>query len=128
MMNKLIAALIGGAFAFGSVAAMAQIGSTGDKTLPQPVDTAKLKAQRDAAMAEYASMTPAEKAAYKKGVNAGRQKLLGEQQLKAMDQPRETAADAAAVKADKAQPKALPTPAAKQKALEQQEKEAGHGS
>ena len=126
-MNKLIAALIAGAFAFGSVAAMAQVGATGDKTPPQPVDTAKLKAQREAAKAEYANMTPEQKAAYKKGMAASRQKLLTEQQMQAIDEPPATAAETAAVKATKAQPKALPNAAAKEKALEGQEKAAAKG-
>ena len=42
-MNKLLAALIAGTFALGSMAAMAD-----DKTPAQPVDQAKLKADREA--------------------------------------------------------------------------------
>ena len=68
-MNKLIAVLIAGAFALGSVAATAQ-----EQTPPQPVDQAKLKAERAKAKADYAKMTPEEKAAYKKERAAQRQK------------------------------------------------------
>jgi hypothetical protein len=120
-MNKLIATLIAGTFALGSVAAMAQ----GDKTPPQPVDTAKLKAEREQAKADYAAMTPEQKAAYKKGMAAARRRLLTEQQLKAMDNPSITPAETKAVKDAKAQPKALPDKSAKQKALEEQIKKAG---
>ena len=58
MNKKLIAALFAGAFAFASASAIAQ-----DKTPPIPVDQAKLKAERDAAKAKFAAMTPEEKAA-----------------------------------------------------------------
>ena len=44
MNKKLIAALFAGAFAFASASAIAD-----DKTPSQPVDQAKLKAERDAA-------------------------------------------------------------------------------
>jgi hypothetical protein len=67
MNKKLIAALFAGAFAFASVSAMAQ-----DKTAPQPVDQAKLKAERDAAKAKVAAMTPEEKAATRKAIQAKR--------------------------------------------------------
>ena len=60
-MSKLLAVLIAGVFALGSVAAVAD-----DKTPAQPVDQAKLKAERDAAKAEKAKMTPEEKKAAKK--------------------------------------------------------------
>ena len=46
-MKKLLAALVVGAFAFASISALAQ-----EKTAPEPVDQAKLKAERDAAKAE----------------------------------------------------------------------------
>ncbi len=60
-MNKLLAALIAGMFALGSTAAMAD-----DKTPAQPVDQAKLKADREAAKSAKAQMTPEEKNAAKK--------------------------------------------------------------
>jgi hypothetical protein len=61
--NKLFVAFLASAFALSSVAAMAD-----DKT-SQPVDQAKLKAERDA-KAEVAKMTPAAKAAAKKAARA----------------------------------------------------------
>ena len=61
MNKKLIAALFAGAFAFASASAIAQ-----DKTAPIPFDQAKSKAERDAAKAKFAAMTPEEKAATKK--------------------------------------------------------------
>ena len=65
MNKKLIAALFAGAFAFASASAMAD-----DKTAPIPVDQAKLKAERDAAKAKFAAMTPEEKAALKKSAQS----------------------------------------------------------
>lgn len=122
-MNKLIAVLIAGTFALGSVAAMAD-----DKTPGAPVDQAKLKADRDAAKAAQANMTPEEKAAAKKAKRAARQKELdttAKTQQEGGASPQAQAADAKKAAADsKAQPKALPTPADKQKALKEQEKKA----
>jgi hypothetical protein len=123
-MNKLIATLIAGAFALGSVAAMAQ-----DKTPPQPVDQKALKAEKDKAKADAAKMTPEEKAAAKKAKRAERQKELSATEktqqeggatakAKAEEAAKETAAS-------KGQPKALPTAADKQKALKEQEKKGG---
>ena len=120
-MNKLLIALTAGAFALGSVAALAD-----DKTPAQPVDQAKLKADREAAKAAAANMTPEEKAAAKKAKRAEKQKALAgtvksEQEggatakVKAETASKETAAS-------KADPKALPTTADKQKALKEQEK------
>jgi hypothetical protein len=122
-MNKLLVALIAGAFALGSVAALAD-----DKTPAQPVDQAKLKAERDAAKAAAAAQTPEEKAAAKKAKRAEKQKQLstsekGQQEggavapAKAADAAKDTAAS-------KGQPKALPTKEDKQKALKEQEKKA----
>ena len=67
MNKKLIAALFAGAFAFASVSALAD-----DKTPPTPVDLAKLKAERDAAKAKWAAMTPEQKAATRKSMQAKR--------------------------------------------------------
>jgi hypothetical protein len=123
LMNKLIATLIAGTFALGSVAAMAD-----DKTPAAPVDQKALKAERDAKKAEAAKMTPEEKAAAKKAKRAERQKELttgeksqqeGGASPKAQAEEGKKAADAS-----KAQPKALPTAADKQKALKEQEKKA----
>lgn len=118
-MNKLIAALIAGAFALGSVAAMAD-----DKTPPQPVDQAKLKADREKAKADAAALTPEEKAAAKKAKAAKKQKELSAQQGKSTPLPPATAEQTKALKDAKSEPKALPDKAAKQKALEGQEKKA----
>ena len=67
MNKKLIAALFAGAFAFASVSAMAD-----DKTPPTPVDQAKLKAERDAAKAKWAAMTPEQRTATRKAMQAKR--------------------------------------------------------
>jgi hypothetical protein len=123
-MNKLLAALIAGAFALGSVAAMAQV-PQGDKTPAAPVDQAKLKADRDAAKAAAAKMTPEEKAAAKKAQRAARQKE--EAQIEKVGQPNQPAKTEAlqkSVQATKGDPKALPTKEDKQKALKEQEKKA----
>jgi hypothetical protein len=72
-MKKLFAALVAGAFALGSVAAVAQ-----DKTPAQPVDEAKLQAERDAAKASKAKMTAEEKAAAKKAKQAKKQKQMSQ--------------------------------------------------
>jgi len=120
-MNKLIATLIAGTFALGSVAAMAD-----DKSPAPPVDQKALKAERDAKKAADAKMTPEEKAAAKKAKRAERRQELtvGEKtqqeggataKMKAEDAAKDTAAA-------KGQPKALPTAADKQKALKEQEK------
>jgi cell division protein FtsL len=63
MNKKLIAALFAGVFAFASVSTMAQ-----EKTPPIPVDTAKLKAERDAAKAKWNSMSADQKAATRKAM------------------------------------------------------------
>jgi colicin import membrane protein len=127
MMNKLIATLIAGTFALGSVAAMAQL-PQGEKTPAPPVDQKALKAEKDKAKADAANMTPEEKAAAKKAKRAARQKELdtsaktqqeGGASPKAQAEEGKKAADAS-----KAQPKALPTAADKQKALKEQEKKA----
>jgi len=121
LMNKLIATLIAGTFALGSVAAMAD-----DKSPAPPVDQKALKAERDAKKAADAKMTPEEKAAAKKAKRAERRQELttGEKtqqeggataKMKAEDAAKDTAAA-------KGQPKALPTAADKQKALKEQEK------
>jgi uncharacterized membrane protein len=125
LMNKLIATLIAGTFALGSVAAMAQL-PQGEKTPAQPVDQKALKAEKDKAKADAANMTPEEKAAAKKAKRAARQKELDTSaktqqeggataKMKAEDAAKDTAAA-------KGQPKALPTAADKQKALKEQEK------
>jgi hypothetical protein len=123
-MNKLIAALVAGAVALGSATAMAD-----DKTPPQPVDQAKLKADRDAAKAAAAKMTPEEKAAAKKAKRGKKQKE--ETQIESVGNPPSGPQKAEAIKksvdATKNDPKALPDKAAKQKALTETEKKAGAG-
>jgi len=149
-MNKLIAALMTGAFALGSVAAMAadednpayKMGMQSQKqhdlqliynqatNLP-PATAAESKEIKDNAVkarAAYASMSPEEKAMYKKGMKAQRQMDLQEQQAQATSNPPTTPEETKAIKALKTQPKAAPTQADKQKALKDAEKNAGHGS
>jgi hypothetical protein len=124
-MNKLLAVLIAGAFALGSFAATAQV-PAGDKTPAAPVDEAKLKAERDAAKAAKAKMTPEEKAAAKKARRAAKQKE--ETQIEKVGNipsgPQKAEALKKSVDATKGDPKALPTAADKQKALKEQEKKA----
>ena len=123
-MNKLFVVLIAGAFALGSLAATAQV-PAGDKTPAAPVDQAKLKAERDAAKAAAAKMTPEEKAAAKKAKRAARQ--TEEAQIEKVGQPNQPAKTEAlqkSVQATKGDPKALPSKEDKQKALKEQEKKA----
>ncbi len=126
-MNKLLIAVVVGAFALGSVAAMAQVQGAvpqGEKTPPQPVDQAKLKAERDAAKAEKAKMTPEEKRAAKKAKR--KQKQQEEAQVEKVGNipsgPQKAEALKKNVDATKGDPKALPTKEDKQKALKEQEK------
>jgi len=117
-MNKLLIALTVGAFALGSMAAFAD-----DKTPAAPADQAKMKADRDAAKAAAAKMTPEEKAAAKKTKRAARQKE--EAQIEKVGQPNAPAKEETrkkSVDATKGDPKALPTKQDKQKALKEQEK------
>ena len=119
-MNKLLIALIAGAFALGSVAALAQ-----DKTPAEPVDQAKLKAEREAAKKAKAQQTPEQK----KAKAAERQKELSESAKTQGEGGATAQARAAEVKketeASKGTPKSLPTKEAKQKALTEQEKKGG---
>jgi hypothetical protein len=121
-MNKLIAVLIAGAFALGSVATMAD-----DQAPPPPVDQAKLKADRAKAKYDYARMTPEEKAAYNKQKAAQRQKDLEAQQRDATSLPPTSPAEQKAINATKTQPKAIANPAQRQDALKAQEKAPGAG-
>jgi hypothetical protein len=103
MNKKLIAALFAGAFAFASVSAMAD-----DKTPPTPVDQAKLKAERDAARAKFAAMSPEEKAATRKAMREKRVSELTQLELVAQesDYPMVTPGDEAKLKAERASAKA----------------------
>jgi hypothetical protein len=150
LMNKLIAALIAGAFALGSVAAMAadednpayKMGMAsqrqhdlelieGQATNQPPTTAAESKELRDAAAkarAAYATMTPEQKAMYKKGMKAQRQMDLQAQEALAQPNPPITPEQQKAINAHKSDTKALPTAADKQKALKEAEKNAGPGS
>jgi len=112
-------ALTVGVFALGSIAASAD-----DKTPAAPVDQAKLKADRDAAKAAAAKMTPEEKAAAKKAKRAARQKEVTQIQNTGNipSGPQKAEAIKQSTDATKNDPKALPTKADKQKALKEQEK------
>jgi hypothetical protein len=128
LMNKLIAILIAGTFALGSVAAMAQL-PQGEKTPAQPVDQAKLKADRDAARAakaDEAKMTPEEKAKARKDRRAKKQQEAAAiaKQADTGDKAAQQQKDKADAKAAKEQPKALPDAKAKQDALKEQTKKA----
>jgi hypothetical protein len=103
MNKKLIAALFAGAFAFASVSALAD-----DKTPPTPVDQAKLKAERDAARAKFAAMSPEEKAATRKAMQAKRVSELTQLELVAQedDYPMAAPGDAAKLKSERAAAKA----------------------
>jgi hypothetical protein len=103
-MKKLLAALVVGAFAFASVSALAQ-----EKTAPEPVDQAKLKAERDAAKAQYDKMTPEQKAATRKTMASKRLSELTAVEKVAQDDYdafAATPADAAKFKADREAAKA----------------------
>jgi hypothetical protein len=120
-MNKLLIALIAGAFALCSVAATAQV-PQGDKTPAQPVDQAKLKAEAAAAKAEKAKMTPEQK----KAKRAKKQKEVSgvSKEGDTGNKMEQQKAEKAAAAASKGQPKALPTKEEKQKALTEQQKKA----
>ena len=120
MIKGLFVAAVAFVMAFACVGAWAD-----DKTPAEPVDQAKLKAERDAAKAKQANMTPEEKAATKKARHKTKQKEMSH--IEAAGNPTPGPADAAAMKknyeATKNDPKALPTKEAKQKALKEQEKQ-----
>src|ERR1700694_3131939 len=104
MNKKLIAALFAGAFAFASASAMAD-----DKTPPTPVDQAKLKAERDAARAKFAAMSPEEKAATRKAMREKRvskRTIWNRAAKEGVPAPGATPADEAKFKADRAAAKA----------------------
>ena len=93
MNKKLIAALFAGAFAFASVSAMAD-----DKTLPDPVDQTKLKAERAAAKAKFDKMTPEEKATTRKAMQAKKVSELTAVELAGQESDTNTAAAADSAK------------------------------
>jgi len=111
-MNKLLAALAVGAFAFGSLPALAQ-----DKTqsfILTPGEQARLKTERDAAKAKWAAMTPEERAATKKAASGKRRSELttveemsmgsGTEYFNAKEGAAATAASKAGPKPDKPTP------------------------
>ena len=103
MNKKLIAALFAGAFAFASATAIAD-----DKTPPAPFDQAKAKAERDAARAKFAAMSPEEKAATRKAMREKRVSELTQLELVAQegDYPMASPGDDAKLKAERAAAKA----------------------
>src|SRR5215471_4887745 len=113
-MNKLLVGGISALFAFATTCALAD-----DKTPAQPVDQAKLKAERDMAKAAKAKQTPEEKAAAKKAKSAQKQKEV--QQVQDVGNipsgPQKAQALKSNVDATKSDPKALTTKESKQKAL-----------
>ena len=115
-MKKLLIALCASAFALGSITALAD-----DKTPAEPVDQAKLKAERQKAKAERKAMTPEQKKAAraKHQMDTSATAAQGDTGNK-MQQQKE---DKAAVEASKKAGKPLPTKEAKQKALKEQEKQ-----
>jgi hypothetical protein len=128
-MNKLLAVLVAGAFALGSVAAVAQV-PAGDKTSTPttPEEQAKMKAERDKLRAERAKMTPEEKAAAKKVSRKKRQQEITQIEKQGQPQaPVKAEALKKNVEATKNDPKALPDAKARREALKEQEKKAGAG-
>ena len=149
-MNKLIATLVAGGFALGSVAVLAadednptyKMGMASQrqhdlqliesKATNQPPTTAaetkEINANAAKARAAYASMSPEEKAMYKKGMAAQRQMDLQGQQAQATNNPPTTPAEQKALNAQKGTPKEIQNPQQRQKALKDTEKAAGPGS
>lgn len=133
-MNKLLAALIAGAFAFVSASALAQAPAPKPKPATQPIPsegdvmplskmtTDQAKAARTAAKAKWDAMTPEEQAAYKKAMRKKRQEELTAFEAVASETGPTFDAKKAAeeAKASKALPK--PTAAERQKDLKAQEK------
>jgi hypothetical protein len=114
--HRLLAAVIAAAFALGSVAAFADDKTPSNVT---PEDQAKMKADRDAAKAARAKMTPEEKRAAKQARKQQKQKEMSKVEQAGNPQPdgKDISKSAAATKSD---PKALPDAKSKQDALKQQ--------
>jgi len=126
-MNKLLAALIGSAFAVASASVAAQSQST--QPIPttgvgfvSKMSTEDAKKARAEAKAKWDKMTPEEKAAVKKGMAKKHQDELTAMEVVAADQgPVYDAKQGSALaKESKAQP--TPTKAERQKDLKAQEK------
>jgi hypothetical protein len=117
--HKLFVAVIGVAFVLGAVVALAD-----DKT-PNPVtkeDTAKSKAERDAAKAANAKLTPEEKQAAKQAKSKQKQKQLSQEISvgNIPSGPQKAEAITTNAQATKSDPKPLPDAKSKQEALKQQ--------
>ena len=119
-MNKLLAAMIAGAFVFVSASALAQAPAAKPKPATQPIpsdsslmplsklDTDQAKAARAAAKAKWDAMTPEEQAALKKSIQNKRVKDLTAMEAYANEQG--PYFDPALAKKEAAESKALPTP------------------
>jgi acyl-CoA reductase-like NAD-dependent aldehyde dehydrogenase len=118
-MNKLLVALCAGAFALGSVSALA-----GNTMKPlSKMETQEAKAAHDAAKAKWAKMTPEEQAAVKKAAAAKNRESWTaiEQVSSGIDyDAKKGAADAAASKAGPAPAKGTMNTPETEKALKQQ--------
>jgi hypothetical protein len=122
-MNKLLVALIAGAFVLGSGAPGAQEVARGHYPQATPAETARLKAESEAAKKTEANMTPEEKATAKKAKHAHKQKQLS--QAEKVGNPNAHAnaeAVAKSTEATKSHPKPLPDKESKLNALKSQEK------
>jgi len=120
--HELLTAVIAAAFALGSVAAFAD-----DKT-PNPVTpeaTAKSKAERDAAKAANAKLTPEEKQAAKQAKSKKKQAEVSQEIATGNIPSGPQKADAITknAQATKSDPKQLKDAKSRQEALKQQEKQ-----
>jgi hypothetical protein len=117
-MNRLLASVFVGALVLGSGTLMAQgVPQTGSE------ETARLKAERDAAQKAEANMTPEQKATAKKAKHASKQKQLS--QVEKVGNPNAHAKAETTAKshqATKSHPKPLPDTQSRQEALKAQEK------
>ena len=91
-------------------------------------ETKAINEEAAKARAAYASMSPEDKAMYKKGMRAQKQMDLQGQQAQAQPLPPRTAEEQKALNAQKGSPKQLQNPQEHQKALKDTEKNAGPGS
>jgi hypothetical protein len=119
---RLLAAAIAAVFTLGSIAAFAD-----DKT-PNPVtkeDTAKLKAEKDAAKAANTKLTPEEKLAAKQAKSKKKQAEVSQEIATGNIPSGPQKADAITknAQATKSDPKPLKDAKSKQEALKQQEKQ-----
>lgn len=111
-MNKVLIALIAGAFALAS-------GGLAAQGLP-PVkaeDTAKSKAEKEAAQQAEAKMSPEERATAKKAKRAKKQKEISQIEKETQNPQSKGTAISKSAEATKSHPVALPTTESKQEAL-----------